>query len=230
MADTATAAPEAAPPAVVAKQEERIAAPAEPTKVDEPAAAEPPKEEPGEQSRALRIDEDVAFVSSATANSSAAAAPKPAEPEQKPAEAAPEPATETKKDEEAPAAADAAVPAADGDTEMKDAPAEVTSAKSTNANRRKSGAGAAKGGNKKGKAKATHIDAKPGDHFLVKLKGFPLWPVIICDEEMLPETLLRTRPVSAARPDGTYGDAYAEGGKRTYDRNFAVMYLATYEL
>lgn len=222
MADTATAAPEAAPPAVEAKPEDRNAAPAEPTKVDEPPAADLPKDEPGKQPRAPRIDKDAPFPSSATANHSVAAAPKPAVPEQKPAE----PTPETKKEEEAPAAA----PAADGDTEMKDAPAENTSAKTTNANRRKSGAGAAKGGNKKGKAKATHIDAKPSDHFLVKLKGFPLWPVIICDEEMLPETLLRTRPVSAARPDGTYGDAYAEGGKRTYDRNFAVMYLATYEL
>ncbi len=85
--------------------------------------------------------------------------------------------------------------------------------------------------NKKGsKARITHLDAKPGDHYFVKLKGYPPWPVIICDEDMLPQTLLSTRPVTALRPDGTYRDDFADGGKRAGDRTYPVMYLSTNEL
>lgn len=83
---------------------------------------------------------------------------------------------------------------------------------------------------KASKARLTHTDAKPGDHFLVKLKGFPAWPAIICEESMLPQALLTSRPVTAARPDGSYADAYADGGKRINDRTFPVMYLYTNEL
>ncbi|CAK7215280.1 hypothetical protein SCUCBS95973_002428 [Sporothrix curviconia] len=84
--------------------------------------------------------------------------------------------------------------------------------------------------NRKGsKARIVHMDAKPGDHYFVKLKGYPAWPVIICDEEMLPETLLKSRPVTAARPDGTYREDFADGGKRAADRTFPVLYLYTYE-
>lgn len=99
-------------------------------------------------------------------------------------------------------------------------------------NRRKSTGGSTRKSlsKKASKAKMTHLGAKPGDHFLVKLKGFPEWPAIICDESMLPHALLTTRPVTAARPDGTYAEAYSDGGKRAYDRNFPVMYLSTNEL
>lgn len=134
--------------------------------------------------------------------------------------------------------------AADGDVAMKDAPAtseaqsgepapaDTTPSTSNNNNRRKSGAGESKGKlNRKGsKAKLTHTDAKPGDHFLIKLRGFPPWPAVICDEDMLPPPLLSSRPVSAARADGTYAEAYADGGKRVHDRTFPVMYLFTNEL
>ncbi len=121
---------------------------------------------------------------------------------------------------------------ADGDVEMKDATEPAAAAETPNSknknNRRKSVGGTL---NRKGsKARLTHTDAKPGDHFLVKLKGFPLWPVIICDESMLPQPLINSRPVSAARPDGTYTEAYAEGGKRMQDRTFPIMYLFTNEL
>ena len=162
---------------------------------------------------------------------------KSAEAARKPLESATE-NSEPKKDE--------AQPAAGADVEMKDAaptlaaqaapaaPAEdAGAAKKQPAARRKSAAGEGKGKalNKKGsKAKLTHTDAKPGDHFLVKLKGFPAWPAIICDEDMLPQALLNSRPVSAAKPDGTYGEPFAEGGKRINDRTFPVMYLFTYEL
>ncbi len=83
---------------------------------------------------------------------------------------------------------------------------------------------------KSSKPRLVHLDAKPGDHFFVKLKGYPPWPAIICDEDMLPISLLKSRPVSAARPDGTYREDYADGGKRAADRTFAVMYLSTNEL
>lgn len=85
--------------------------------------------------------------------------------------------------------------------------------------------------NRKGsRAKILHLDAKPGDYFFIRLKGYPLWPGIICDEDMLPQTLLKTRPVTAARPDGTYREDFADGGKRAADRTFPVMYLYTNEL
>ena len=83
---------------------------------------------------------------------------------------------------------------------------------------------------KASKAKITHIDAKPGDYFYVRLKGYPLWPAIVCDESMLPTTLLKSRPASAARPDGTYRPEYEDGGAKAKDRTFAVMYLHTNEL
>ncbi|KAJ2905058.1 PWWP domain-containing protein [Zalerion maritima] len=84
--------------------------------------------------------------------------------------------------------------------------------------------------NKKGsRARILHLDAKPGDHYFVKLKGYPAWPVIVCSEDMLPELLLKTRPVSAAHSDGTYRQDFADGGKRAADRTFPVMYLQTNE-
>lgn len=75
-----------------------------------------------------------------------------------------------------------------------------------------------------------HTDAKPGDHYFIKLKGFPQWPCIICDEDMLPQALLKSRPVSAARADGSYREDFADGGKQENNRTFPIMYLATNEL
>lgn len=112
-----------------------------------------------------------------------------------------------------------------------EAPAAETPSKTPNRRKSTAGAGGGKGLSRKAsKAKLTHTDAKPGDHFLIKLKGFPPWPAVICDEDMLPPALLNNRPVSAARPDGTYAEAYADGGKRPHDRTFPVMYLFTNEL
>ncbi len=85
--------------------------------------------------------------------------------------------------------------------------------------------------NKKGSiAKMSHTDAKPGDYFYVRLKGYPLWPAIVCDESMLPTTLLKSRPITAARPDGTYRTEYEDGGVKVKDRTFPVMYMHTNEL
>lgn len=66
--------------------------------------------------------------------------------------------------------------------------------------------------------------------YLVSMKGYPPWPVIICDEQMLPETLLSKRPVSAKRMDGTYREDFADGGKTAKDRRFPIMFLGTNEL
>lgn len=121
----------------------------------------------------------------------------------------------------------------DPDQPTADTTALKTPVAASKNNRRKSAGGAStrKSLNKKAsKARITNLHAKPGDHFLVKLKGFPEWPAIICDESMLPTPLLTSRPVTAAKPDGTYAEAYADGGKRVNDRNFPVMYLSTNEL
>lgn len=83
---------------------------------------------------------------------------------------------------------------------------------------------------KASKARILHIDAQPGEHFFVKLKGFPQWPVIICDEDMLPKSLIKSRPVTAKRADGTYRDDLQDGAKKVADRTFPVMYLHTNEL
>lgn len=111
---------------------------------------------------------------------------------------------------------------------------EASGTKSNSKARRKSG-GVPEHKNKKlnkkaSKAKMTHIDATPGDYFMIRLKGYPLWPGIVCDETMLPNTLLKHRPVTAARPDGTYREDYADGGAKVNDRTFPVMYLHTNEL
>ncbi|KAL5624640.1 hypothetical protein BROUX41_004700 [Berkeleyomyces rouxiae] len=120
----------------------------------------------------------------------------------------------------------------DKDTEMKDAdePVEKKETVASKATHRKKAGGASAGGRKKKAVRTTQfIDAQPGDQFLVKLKGFPAWPAVIADEDMLPTQLLSTRPVTARRADGTYRDDYAEGGKRMNDRSFPVMYLHTNE-
>lgn len=101
------------------------------------------------------------------------------------------------------------------------------------ANRKSIGAGEAKGkklNRKASKPRILHTDAQPGQYFFVKLKGHPQWPVIICDEGMLPDSLLKSRPVTAKRQDGTYRDDYADGAKKVADRTFPVMYLYTNEL
>jgi hypothetical protein len=137
----------------------------------------------------------------------------------------------------------AADKADDGDVDMKDAtettvpvkaPADTPSTRAKPANeKRKSTAGSPEKGKKLSKKASKAqllVNAKPGGQFLVKLKGYPLWPAIIIDEAMMPESLLKSRPVTAARPDGTFHENYAEGGKRMQDRTFPVMYYRTHEL
>ncbi|KAI0383852.1 hypothetical protein F5Y04DRAFT_22615 [Hypomontagnella monticulosa] len=118
-----------------------------------------------------------------------------------------------------------------GTAEGTSAEAESAAQGDKSKGRRKSaGSAMAKKLNKKAsKAKILHVDAKPGEHYFAKLKGFPPWPVIIAEEDMLPQSMLSSRPVTAARPDGTYREDFADGGKRVADRTFPVMYLHTNE-
>lgn len=72
----------------------------------------------------------------------------------------------------------------------------------------------------------TNLDAEPGQYYFARMKGHPPWPSIICDEEMLPVSLLTTRPVTARLSDGSYKKPeYADGGKRAHERTFPVMFL-----
>lgn len=75
-----------------------------------------------------------------------------------------------------------------------------------------------------------NLDAKPGQFFWARLKGYPPWPSVICDESMLPEVLLASRPVSTSRPDGTIREDFLEGGKNAKDRTYPIMFLSTNEL
>ncbi|KAI4280870.1 MAG: hypothetical protein L6R38_004090 [Xanthoria sp. 2 TBL-2021] len=135
----------------------------------------------------------------------------------------------------------------DDDTEMKDAnnAAEATSTPTTTqtpASSKKAANGSSKKKsavpehktkklNKKASSKRmTNLDAEPGQYYLARMKGHPPWPSVICDEEMLPMSLLDTRPVTTKLPDGTYKKAeYADGGKRVHDRTFPIMFLHTNE-
>ncbi|KAI9640806.1 hypothetical protein NHQ30_010646 [Ciborinia camelliae] len=126
---------------------------------------------------------------------------------------------------------DDAAPAADESAEVADVSASTPASASKSKGRRKSGVPEHKKklNKKQSKAKLTHTDAKPGDYFYVRLKGYPLWPAIVCDEDMLPSTLIKSRPVTAMRADGTYRSDYEDGGSKAKDRTFPVMYLFTNE-
>jgi hypothetical protein len=109
-----------------------------------------------------------------------------------------------------------------------------TPASAKSKGRRKSGIpehrSAKKAVKKGGKVTNNQSDAKPGDYFYIRLKGYPLWPGIVVSEDMLPTTLLNNRPVTAMRADGTYREDYQDGGKSVHLRVFPVMYLHTQEL
>lgn len=125
------------------------------------------------------------------------------------------------------------------DTDEAAAPVEAPATNGTpaskkgNNSRRKSGAGVQehkkKTPSKKKAAPTMHLDVEPGETWFVALKGWPAWPVIVCDEEMLPEALLMKRPVSAKRVDGTYREDFEKDGKNAKDRRYPVMFLGTNE-
>ena len=80
--------------------------------------------------------------------------------------------------------------------------------------------------NKKKSRPLTNLNAQPGEYYIARMKGHPPWPSVICDEDMLPSSLLTTRPVTASLEDGTFKRAdYADGGKRAHERTFPIMFL-----
>lgn len=80
--------------------------------------------------------------------------------------------------------------------------------------------------NKKKSKPLTNLSAEPGEYYIARMKGHPPWPSIICDEGMLPQSLLTSRPVTAQLADGSFKKPeYADGGKRAYERTFPIMFL-----
>lgn len=83
---------------------------------------------------------------------------------------------------------------------------------------------------KKKSMKELHTNAKPGELFLVRMKGHPSWPSIIASDDILPEVIDAKRPVTAPNKDGTWRrEEYAPEGKRHNDRTFPIMFLGTNE-
>jgi hypothetical protein len=112
-----------------------------------------------------------------------------------------------------------------------DAPATPAKSSKDKSRRKSTSTPGIKNLKKKGSmARILHLDCQPGDHYFVKTKGYTKWPAIICDDDMLPEPLIKTRPVTAKREDGSYREDFADGGKRVADRTYPVMYLETNEL
>ncbi|KIV84314.1 hypothetical protein, variant [Exophiala sideris] len=222
--DTETAAPQTEVPIKVTEPEDHDAP---------PSLAEPASGAVAEMSGALTTDQPVD--------------PKPAEPtEEAAANGVAEAAPEAPKETEEPAAGTEPAPAAAAtvttETEVKEAdetePAQVETNgalvenKPNSSKRKSSGIPEHKGkklNKKKSMPKLTHLDAKPGELYTARLKSYPPWPSIICDEEMLPEILINTRPVTTKKADGTYNEAYADGGKREHERTFPIMFLYTNE-
>jgi hypothetical protein len=126
--------------------------------------------------------------------------------------------------------------AADGDAETaapeaNGTPASSKQSKQSKDRRRSTGAAEKSKLNKrKSMTKITNLKVQPGEYYLARLRSYAPWPSIICDEEMLPQSLLDTRPVTAAQPDGTYRADYADDGKRAHERTFPVMFLQSNEL
>ncbi|KAM9882650.1 PWWP domain-containing protein [Verticillium dahliae] len=250
MSDDAAGAPATAPEQVEKKEEAATTVVhATEDSVDKPVASDETVEAP-----AAAASEDSEAKKSAAESAEAAAAPdsdgapaaeadaKASEGDAKDSEAKPSDAASAQdkddkdndaemKDADATAAADdddSAAAAAD-ESAVLDTPAGDKS----KGRRKSTSAAEAKGKklNKKGsKARILHLDAKPGEHYLVKLKGHPQWPVIIADEDMLPPSLTEPkRPVTCLQADGTYREDFADSGKRVADRTFPVMYLHTNE-
>ena len=140
---------------------------------------------------------------------------------------------------DAPATTDKADGSAEADTSTAAGAADTTdntadAAGGANKSKRKSTSGVpehkTKKLNKKKSMPTMNLDLTPGDYVWARLKGYAPWPAICCDESMLPESLLGSRPVSTKRPDGTYREDFADGGKSVKDRTYPVMFFATNEL
>ncbi|KAI1619116.1 hypothetical protein EDD36DRAFT_427894 [Exophiala viscosa] len=222
--ETETAAPQTEVPVKVTEPEDHDAP---------PSLAEPASGAVAEMTGALSTEEPVK--------------PKTAEPTDAPAatgvaEAAPEAPKETEEPAAEAESAPAAPAPASANTEVKEAdetePAQVETngalveKRPSSSKRKSSGIPEHKGkklNKKKSMPKLTHLDAKPGELYTARLKSYPPWPSVICDEDMLPDILINTRPVTTKKADGTYNEAYADGGKREHERTFPIMFLSTNE-
>ncbi|KAJ5971162.1 uncharacterized protein N7479_001080 [Penicillium vulpinum] len=124
---------------------------------------------------------------------------------------------------------------ADGETADTEAvtPAEPNgtpaSAKKSSKNRRTSTGATQKLSRKKSQIRTTYLHAKPGETYLARLRSYAPWPAIICDEGILPPSLLETRPVTAMQKDGSYKGEYGDDGRRAHERTFPVMFFETNE-
>ncbi|KEF58799.1 uncharacterized protein A1O9_03642 [Exophiala aquamarina CBS 119918] len=204
-----------------------------------PSLAEPASGPAAEMSGALPVDtsseaKPTETTGHVTANGAVDSAPENTKDTQEiPTEVEAEPPVATEpeaKDAEVAEAAEKAEEAKEAEPEANGTPA----GKKPVALKRKSSAGipehkGKKLNKKKSMTKITHLDAQPGEYYLARLKSYPPWPSIVCDEEMLPESLLSTRPVTTKKDDGTYNEAYADGGKKVADRTFPIMFLHTNE-
>ncbi|OAP59778.1 hypothetical protein AYL99_04780 [Fonsecaea erecta] len=203
-----------------------------PVKVPQPAdGAPPPLAQPAsgtvaEMSGAVPAEKSTATEPSQSTDAATANGPV-------------ETVSEQAKEPEKPATESEAAPAVE-DMEKKETDDAATAQPETNgtasadkkSSRRKSSAAESKSkkpNKRKSMSKITHVDAEPGDYYLARLKGFPPWPSIIADEEMLPEMMINTRPVTTKKSDGTYNEAYADGGKKVDERTFPIMFLGTNE-
>ncbi|KAJ5122823.1 hypothetical protein N7448_003956 [Penicillium atrosanguineum] len=135
-------------------------------------------------------------------------------------------ATEPKGDDE-----NAAAPADAEDGAPKTNGTPASAKKSSKDRRRSSGVGEKSKSlsRKKSQVRMTQLNAKPGEYYLARLRSYAPWPSIICDEEIMPNTLLDNRPVTAMQKDGTYRADYADDGKRAHERTFPVMFFGTNE-
>ncbi|CAG8080001.1 unnamed protein product [Penicillium olsonii] len=155
--------------------------------------------------------------------------PEPAAATEKPEAQAEKPASE-KPEAEAKPEGDAteAPPAQAEDAPAPEVNGTPASAQKSSKNRRVS-TGTPKLNRKKSQSRITHLDAKPGQYFLARLRSFAPWPAIICDDEILPEAFQEARPVTAMQKDGSYKGEYADGGRRTHERTFPVMFFESNE-
>lgn len=101
---------------------------------------------------------------------------------------------------------------------------------SASASRRKSSGGSSVSRGRRKTSRVLHLDAKPGEYYIARLKSYPPWPAIIADEDMLPPAMQESRPVTTKQADGTYHEVFQDNGKRVADRTFPIMFLATNEL
>ena len=73
-------------------------------------------------------------------------------------------------------------------------------------------------------------EPEEGDYLSLK-RDEELWPIVICDEEIIHTFFARSlRPEGARQADGTWGKAYKADGSLVEDRRFPAICLGTLKL